>query len=429
MPKSTPLALHSTNGIMVMRVVCEQIHNYGYDAENHLTAVSGAAQANFTYNGDGQRVVAVEGTTKTIFVGNYFEWKVNTSQASKYYFAGSTRVAMQRGTEGVKYLLGDHLGSASVALNADGTALGSQGYLPWGEVNFTEGSIDMEYTFTGQYSYDNFGLAYFNARWYDSSIGRFAQSDTIIPEASQGTQAWDRYAYVNNNAIRYVDPAGHCTGDPDDPKNPDYACWLKLDEIQNTYTNVKIDSKFSLEELKLIQLAIEMVAYVFGGPEVFIKLMGDFKISRLPIIGDTGTGKGNINLGKVFYNANRALSVLVHEMGHIFDMKSGDPKSYHSQIFNQQFNQTQCSNPGSLGCLGNQPLSWVYAGFSLNMPGNYDPQNASNDYQKVSSTEDFAVTFTAFVFLQNGWAAPMNVDSLRLDFMKGIIEIAILNAK
>jgi RHS repeat-associated protein len=159
-------------------------------------------------------VVAIEGTTKTIFVGNYFEWKVSTGQVTKYYYAGSTRVGMQRGSDGVKYLLGDHLGSASVALNADGTLYGTQGYKPWGEVKFTDGAMPTEYTFTGQYSYvSSFGMMYFNARWYLPELGRFNQPDSIIPEQQQGTIAWDRLAGLNNNPVRYNDPSGHMADD------------------------------------------------------------------------------------------------------------------------------------------------------------------------------------------------------------------------
>jgi RHS repeat-associated protein len=154
------------------------------------------------------------------YFGNYFEWQIvadgefTTTQTTKYYYAGGTRVAMQRGEEGTKYLLGDHLGSASVVLNTDGTALGSQGYLPWGEVNFTEGTIPTEYTFTGQFSYvSSFGMVYFNARWFLPELGRFNQPDTVTPESSQGTIAWDRLAGMNNNPIRYNDPSGHATDD------------------------------------------------------------------------------------------------------------------------------------------------------------------------------------------------------------------------
>jgi hypothetical protein len=50
---------------------------------------------------------------------------------------------------------------------------------------------------------------YFGARYYDPQLGRFSSADTIIPEQSQGTQAWDRYAFVDNNPLRYTDPSGH----------------------------------------------------------------------------------------------------------------------------------------------------------------------------------------------------------------------------
>ena len=55
---------------------------------------------------------------------------------------------------------------------------------------------------------DAFGLMYYNARWYDPTLGRFAQADTLIPGAGNPL-AWDRYAYVNNNPVRHNDPSGH----------------------------------------------------------------------------------------------------------------------------------------------------------------------------------------------------------------------------
>jgi hypothetical protein len=31
--------------------------------------------------------------------------------------------------------------------------------------------------------------------------GRFTPPDSIVPTQTQGTQAWDRYAFVNNNPV------------------------------------------------------------------------------------------------------------------------------------------------------------------------------------------------------------------------------------
>ncbi len=38
------------------------------------------------------------------------------------------------------------------------------------------------------------------------------QADSIIPLAGQGTQAFDRYAYVNNSPVNFNDPSGHDKG-------------------------------------------------------------------------------------------------------------------------------------------------------------------------------------------------------------------------
>jgi RHS repeat-associated protein len=81
---------------------------------------------------------------------------------------------------------------------------------PWGETRYAAGNTPTQYQYTGQYSnMSDFGLMFYNARWYDPYLNHFTQPDTIIPEQSQGTQAWDRYAFVNNNPLRYTDPTGH----------------------------------------------------------------------------------------------------------------------------------------------------------------------------------------------------------------------------
>jgi RHS repeat-associated protein len=56
------------------------------------------------------------------------------------------------------------------------------------------------------------GLMYYKARYYYPALGRFVSADTIVPEPGN-PQSLNRYAYVKNNPLRYVDPSGHL---PDD---------------------------------------------------------------------------------------------------------------------------------------------------------------------------------------------------------------------
>nr|MDQ3004853.1 DNRLRE domain-containing protein [Chloroflexota bacterium] len=180
-------------------------------ATNTPTATAPVAfsSAAFVYDGDGKRVKSIfNGTATTYFVGTHYE--VANGVVTKYYYAGAQRIAMRtNGT--LNYLLGDHLGSTSLTTSATGTVISELRYKAWGETRYSSGTTTTKYTYTGQYSnVSDFGLMFYNARWYDPALGRFAQPDPIVPISTQGVQAYDRYSYVNNNPVRYNDPTGHC---------------------------------------------------------------------------------------------------------------------------------------------------------------------------------------------------------------------------
>jgi RHS repeat-associated protein len=206
-----------------------------YDAENRLIQMG---QTQYLYDGDGKRVAELNGDgTGTVFIGDWFEgafpqpeitdpdcanqhctWLPIVGQVEvaipvdyplmrgrSYYYADGARVAT-RGLDGtVSWLYGDHLGSTSVTADAQGVMTSSALYEPWGETRYQTGASPTDYGYTGQMQEGD--LYYYGARWYDPQIGRFIQPDTIVPSA-QGTQAFDRYAYVNNNPLRYTDPSG-----------------------------------------------------------------------------------------------------------------------------------------------------------------------------------------------------------------------------
>jgi RHS repeat-associated protein len=196
---------YDANGNQVTRTINGVTLTLSYDAQGHIVSVSGPSlSASFVYDGDGKRVKSTINGETTYFVGNYYEQTGTT--ITKYYYAGSQRVAMRVGNTAY-YLLTDHLGSTSLTTDSSGNVISELRYTAWGSVKYQAGSSPSDYTFTGQYGYD-FGLMYFNARWLDVDTAHFAQADSLIPGAGQ-SQAWDRYAYSLNNPLLYIDPTGH----------------------------------------------------------------------------------------------------------------------------------------------------------------------------------------------------------------------------
>jgi RHS repeat-associated protein len=91
----------------------------------------------------------------------------------------------------------DHLGSTRAITDDLGKVTGRFEYQPFGlEENTVAG--DDTLTFTGKMQDAPTGLMYFNARYYDPTLGRFITEDP----AKQGTN-W--YIYCYNSPLRYVD--------------------------------------------------------------------------------------------------------------------------------------------------------------------------------------------------------------------------------
>jgi RHS repeat-associated protein len=89
---------------------------------------------------------------------------------------------------------------------ANGALVSTIKYTPFGETRSLTGPDVTDKLFTGQIL-DDTGLYYYNARYYDPTIGCFISSDTIIPNPSN-PQSFNRYSYCLNNPLKYTDPSG-----------------------------------------------------------------------------------------------------------------------------------------------------------------------------------------------------------------------------
>ncbi len=94
----------------------------------------------------------------------------------------------------------------------------------------------------------------FVARYYDATIGRFISPDTIVPEPFN-PQSLNRYSYCLNNPLRYVDPSGHLSMNPD------------IDPV--TGINWGHDTATGVPTIQTGQL----IRFVYPGTEYFVEFL------------------------------------------------------------------------------------------------------------------------------------------------------------
>ena len=103
----------------------------------------------------------------------------------------------------------DAAGSVRVVTDADGAVVERHDYLPFGE-EWQPTSAPQPLRFAGKERDVETGLDYFGARYLRASLGRFTSFDPVLETSDPlfNPQAWNRYAYANNNPLRYADPDG-----------------------------------------------------------------------------------------------------------------------------------------------------------------------------------------------------------------------------
>lgn len=123
-----------------------------------------------------------------------------------------------------EYLHRDHLGSVEKVTDESGLVILDTAFEPFGarrgadwqgEISEEElqdllaaQGITTRRGFTGHEHLDRTGLIHMNGRVYDPTLGRFLSPDPIV-QAPTYSQSWNRYSYVFNNPLSFVDPTGY----------------------------------------------------------------------------------------------------------------------------------------------------------------------------------------------------------------------------
>ena len=173
----------------------------------------------FVYDGDGGRVLkTVTHPTLppvvTVYIGQHYVCQgtdLENLSCAKMIFANGQRIAMVQVDNPTKvtYFHPDHLGSTSIVTNENTVVEQEYTYYPFGATNTRSGAAedDVHYKYTGQELDGSTDLYFYHARYYDSHLGRFISADRRVPDPAN-PQDFNRYSYVRNNPLLYVDPTG-----------------------------------------------------------------------------------------------------------------------------------------------------------------------------------------------------------------------------
>ncbi|PYX67499.1 MAG: hypothetical protein DMG78_27595, partial [Acidobacteria bacterium] len=191
-------------------------HTYTYDAENRLTQVDGGATASYIYDALGLRGQKALGTNTADYLydlsGKVFAEFGPGCGGTGCWVAGAVYLNGQFLAEYYNsttyFVHSDHLGSTRLLTGVNQAVCDSFDFLPFGEQ--IAGGSCTNLKFTGDERDSESGLDHTQFRQYSSSLGRWMHPDPagLAAVNPSNPQSWNRYSYVLNNPLNFVDSLG-----------------------------------------------------------------------------------------------------------------------------------------------------------------------------------------------------------------------------
>ena len=395
-------------------------------------------RARYWYDGDGNMVKSVVNETVTYSIGKLYQKEVDGSAVTvrKHYLVGGQQVAVRTvagQSDVLRWVLTDHLGSASVTANADGSWNSELRYAAFGETHYSSGITLTEYRYTGQLRQAEVGLYDYGARWYDA-LARFIQADALIPSPGN-FMAWDRYAYVMNSPVRYSDPSGHCVIEGAGFGTGEFT----KEMFERRYNNVTLKGdNWTSDRIKTVYQAHAISSHLHGGLEGFQADVGKYDIRHNERIKGAmvwPNGRHMI-ISDTFLDSGWTHKV-VHEIGHVFDFKNSYSEVHingsntrvssitrPSDTFISTFSSDSgCSSSAVLGCVTPHEVNEnfqssvdIYSTVNQYMMGspnkNYSPSGQPTAYGAIGSLDDFAESYAYAAYMDVGLAYPESKQSV-----------------
>jgi RHS repeat-associated protein len=180
---------------------------FTWNVDNRVSQViasGGTVSMNYDYTGIRVKKTGPGGTTYFPFSG----YEIDPSGiVTKYIRAGVETLAAKKGSEKLFYH-NDHLGGVNVITDIFGVRIQLNEYDPWGKVSRSDGTADLNKRFTGKELDPESEIYYYGGRYYHPELAQFVSPDPFVSDPDD-PQKLNRYSYVLNNPINYIDPSGY----------------------------------------------------------------------------------------------------------------------------------------------------------------------------------------------------------------------------